>query len=142
MNLYLLFFERFHGQAAQFADPHSGSGDRLQGKRHPTLGNNVTVGSGAKILGSFEVGDNCSVAANAVLLRPLEENTTAVGIPARPVKKDGVALPKKQKMIIGEDDQRILEQIDALRKELQELREESANLRKELEAVRAGQEKA
>ena len=58
------------------------------------------------------------------------------------VKKDGVALPKKQKMIIGEDDQRILEQIDALRKELQELREESANLRKELEAVRAGQEKA
>ena len=99
-----------------------------KGKRHPTLGNNVTVGSGAKILGSFEVGDNCSVAANAVLLRPLEENTTA--------------LPKKQKMIIGEDDQRILEQIDALRKELQELREESANLRKELEAVRAGQEKA
>ena len=59
------------------------------------LGNNVTVGSGAKILGSFEVGDNCSVAANAVLLRPLEENTTAVGIPARPVKKDGVALPKR-----------------------------------------------
>ena len=113
-----------------------------KGKRHPTLGNNVTVGSGAKILGSFEVGDNCSVAANAVLLRPLEENTTAVGIPARPVKKDGVALPKKQKMIIGEDDQRILEQIDALRKELQELREESANLRNELEAVRAGQEKA
>ena len=113
-----------------------------KGKRHPTLGNNVTVGSGAKILGSFEVGDNCSVAANAVLLRPLEENTTAVGIPARPVKKDGVALPKKQKMIIGEDDQRILEQIDALRKELQELREESANLRKELEVVRAGQEKA
>ena len=52
-----------------------------------------------------------------------------------------MALPKKQKMIIGEDDQRILEQIDALRKELQELREESANLRKELEAVRAGQEK-
>lgn len=45
-------------------------------------------------------------------------------------------------MIIGEDDQRILEQIDALRKELQELIEESANLRKELEAVRAGQEKA
>ena len=42
-----------------------------KGKRHPTLGNNVTVGSGAKILGSFEVGDNCSVAANAVLLRPL-----------------------------------------------------------------------
>ena len=92
-----------------------------KGKRHPTLGNNVTVGAGAKILGSFEVGDNCAVAANAVLLRPLEENTTAAGIPARPVKKDGVSLPKKQKMIIGEDDQKILEEIDGLRRELREL---------------------
>ena len=44
-----------------------------KGKRHPTLGNNVMVGAGAKILGAFEVGDNCSIAANAVLLKPLEE---------------------------------------------------------------------
>jgi serine O-acetyltransferase len=43
-----------------------------KGKRHPTLGNNVTVGAGAKILGAFEVGDNCTIAANAVLLKPLE----------------------------------------------------------------------
>lgn len=97
-----------------------------KGKRHPTLGNNVTVGAGAKILGSFEVGDNCAVAANAVLLRPLEENTTAAGIPARPVKKDGVSLPKKQKMIIGEDDQKILEEIDGLRRELRELKRQLA----------------
>ena len=41
-----------------------------KGKRHPTLGNNVMVGAGAKILGAFEVGDNCSIAANAVLLKP------------------------------------------------------------------------
>ena len=71
-----------------------------KGKRHPTLGNNVTVGAGAKILGSFEVGDNCSIAANAVLLRQLDENITAVGIPARPVKKDGVPIEKKKKTII------------------------------------------
>ena len=57
-----------------------------KGKRHPTLGNNVMVGAGAKILGAFEVGDNCSIAANAVLLKPLEDNVTAVGIPARPIK--------------------------------------------------------
>lgn len=139
---WTLFRAKDLASAGQYLGVTLGGVGTQKGKRHPTLGNNVTVGSGAKILGSFEVGDNCSVAANAVLLRPLEENTTAVGIPARPVKKDGVALPKKQKMIIGEDDQRILEQIDALRKELQELREESANLRKELEAVRAGQEKA
>ena len=86
----------------------------------------MTVGAGAKILGSFEVGDNCAVAANAVLLRPLEENTTAAGIPARPVKKDGVSLPKKQKMIIGEDDQKILEEIDGLRRELRELKRQLA----------------
>ena len=97
-----------------------------KGKRHPTLGNNVTVGAGAKILGSFEVGDNCAGAATAVLLRPLEDNTTAAGIPARPVKKDGVSLPKKQKMIIGEDDQKILEEIDGLRRELRELKRQLA----------------
>ena len=57
-----------------------------KGKRHPTLGNNVMVGAGAKILGAFEVGDNCSIAANAVLLKPLEDNVTAEGIPARPIK--------------------------------------------------------
>lgn len=65
-----------------------------KGKRHPTLGNNVTVGSGAKILGSFEVGDNCTIAANAVLLKQLDNNVTAVGIPAKPVKIDGVPIVK------------------------------------------------
>ena len=63
-----------------------------KGKRHPTIGNNVMIGAGAKILGAFEVGDNCQIAANAVLLKPLEENSTAAGIPARQVKKDGMNL--------------------------------------------------
>ena len=61
-----------------------------KGKRHPTIGNNVLIGAGAKILGAFEVGDNCQIAANAVLLKPLEENSTAVGVPAGQGKKDGV----------------------------------------------------
>lgn len=68
-----------------------------KGKRHPTLGINVTVGAGAKILGSFQVGDNCTIAANAVLLNPLENNVTAVGIPARPIKLNGVPIPKEVK---------------------------------------------
>lgn len=67
-----------------------------KGKRHPTLGNNVTVGAGAKILGAFEVGDNCTIAANAVLLKQLDSDTTAVGIPARPVKVAGVPIPKDE----------------------------------------------
>lgn len=74
-----------------------------KGKRHPTLGNNVMVGAGAKILGAFEVGDNCSIAANAVLLKPLEDNMTAVGIPARPIKKDGVAIPTNKRTLTPEE---------------------------------------
>lgn len=93
-----------------------------KGKRHPTLGNNVTVGAGAKILGSFEVGDNCSIAANAVLLRQLDENITAVGIPARPVKKDGVPIEKKKKTIISEHNRKMMEQLEELQKEVEVLR--------------------
>ena len=74
-----------------------------KGKRHPTLGNNVMVGAGAKILGAFEVGDNCSIAANAVLLKPLEDNVTAAGVPARSVKKDGISLPKQKETMTLEE---------------------------------------
>jgi len=55
------------------------------GKRHPTLGNNVMVGAGAKVLGPFTVGDNAKIAANAVVLHAIPANSTAVGIPARVV---------------------------------------------------------
>lgn len=60
------------------------------GKRHPTLGDNVMVGSGAKILGPFKVGDGAKVAANAVVLEEVPPYTTAVGVPARIAKKNGV----------------------------------------------------
>jgi len=59
------------------------------GKRHPTLGNNVMVGSGAKILGPFRVGDNARVAAGAVVLDEVPDNATAVGVPARVVRLNG-----------------------------------------------------
>ncbi len=98
-----------------------------KGKRHPTLGNNVTVGAGAKILGSFEVGDNCTIAANAVLLKPLESNVTAVGVPARPVKKDGVRLPSGRSEAVSAErccrmEERLKEleaQVEALKAQLQ-----------------------
>lgn len=60
------------------------------GKRHPTLGNNVLVGSGAKVLGPFKVGDNARIAAGAVVLTEVPENATAVGVPARVVRVNGV----------------------------------------------------
>ena len=64
------------------------------GKRHPTLGENVMVGAGAKVLGPFKVGDNSKIAANAVVLEPIPENSTAVGIPARIVRKNGKKVPE------------------------------------------------
>lgn len=94
-----------------------------KGKRHPTLGNNVMVGAGAKILGAFEVGDNCSIAANAVLLKPLEDNVTAVGIPARPIKKDGVTLPKKREAMTLEEYEQMKNQIRMMTQEITQLKE-------------------
>lgn len=58
------------------------------GKRHPTLGNNVMVGAGAKVLGPFKIGNNTKIASNAVVLEAIPDNSTAVGIPARVVKRD------------------------------------------------------
>ncbi len=59
------------------------------GKRHPTLGNNVMVGSGAKVLGPFTVGDNSKIAAGAVVLGEVPPGSTCVGVPARVVRQDG-----------------------------------------------------
>lgn len=59
------------------------------GKRHPTLGNNVLIGAGAKVLGPIKIEDNCKVAANAVVLKEIPENSTAVGIPAKVVRRHG-----------------------------------------------------
>lgn len=56
------------------------------GKRHPTIGNNVLIGSGAKVLGPFRVGDNSKIAANAVVLTEIPDNSTCVGVPARVVR--------------------------------------------------------
>ena len=66
-----------------------GGTGKEKGKRHPTLGNNVMVGSGARVLGPFKVGDNAKIAANAVVLEEVPPNCTAVGVPARIVKRNG-----------------------------------------------------
>lgn len=62
------------------------------GKRHPTLGNNVMVGAGAKVLGPFKIGDNVKIAANAVVLEEIPDQSTAVGIPAKVVRRQGVKI--------------------------------------------------
>ena len=93
-----------------------------QGKRHPTLGNNVMVGSGAKVLGPFRVGDNARIAANSVVLREVPENATVVGVPGRVVrisgeKLDQIHTPDPVMLEIS----RLQTRIEALEKQLGEL---------------------
>ena len=59
------------------------------GKRHPTLGNNVTVGTGAKVLGNIAIGDNVKIGGNSVVVKDVPDNCTVVGIPGRIVKRNG-----------------------------------------------------
>lgn len=66
-----------------------GGTGKEHGKRHPTLGNNVLVGAGAKVLGPFRVGDNSRIAAGAVVLNEIPSNATAVGVPARITRLNG-----------------------------------------------------
>jgi len=60
-----------------------------KGKRHPTIGNNVVIGAGAKILGNITVGDNSYIGANAVVIKDVPQNSTVVGVPGRITKQDG-----------------------------------------------------
>lgn len=99
-----------------------------KGKRHPTLGRNVMVGSGAKILGPFTVGDNCKIASNAVLLSPLEENSTAVGVPARAIRVAGVKVDNSK-----------MDQVhipDPIQQELQRMQLRIAQLEEELQKLK------
>lgn len=72
------------------------------GKRHPTLGNNVMVGAGAKVLGPFTVGDNSNVAAGSIVLSEIPPNCTAVGIPARIVKQDGIRVDRLDQIHVAD----------------------------------------
>lgn len=71
-----------------------GGTGKEQGKRHPTLGNNVMVGAGAKVLGSFTIGDNSKIAAGSVVLDEVPPNSTVVGVPGIVVKQDDVRIPQ------------------------------------------------
>ena len=95
-----------------------------QGKRHPTLGDNVLVGAGAKVLGPFTVGSNSKIAAGAVVLNEVPPDCTAVGVPARVVKRNGV----KQEVLdqvhmpdpVSQELCKLLYRIEQLEKQLEE----------------------
>jgi serine O-acetyltransferase len=70
-----------------------------KGKRHPTVGNHVVVGSGAKVLGNITIGDWVRVGAGSVVVKPVEPHSTVVGIPGRVVAVKGVALGEEAEML-------------------------------------------
>ena len=96
-----------------------------KGKRHPTLGNNVLVGSGAKVLGPFTVGDNARIAAGAVVLSEVPANATAVGVPARIVRMAG-------KPVYYADDVDQIHLEDPVHQELNSLAERIGELERQL----------
>lgn len=70
-----------------------GGTGKEKGKRHPTLGSNVVVGAGAKVLGNIKIGDGVMVGANAVVIKDVPADSTVVGVPGRVVKKEGKDIP-------------------------------------------------
>jgi serine O-acetyltransferase len=70
-----------------------GGTGKERGKRHPTLGNHVVVGAGAKILGGITIGDNVKIGANSVVLKNVPPNSTVIGVPGRMIKSLGERLP-------------------------------------------------
>lgn len=66
-----------------------GGTGKEKGKRHPTIGSDVVIGAGAKVLGNIEIGDNSYIGANAVVVKDVPQNSTVVGVPGRITKQDG-----------------------------------------------------
>ncbi len=96
------------------------------GKRHPTIGNGVMIGAGAKVLGPFKVGDNSNIAAGAVVLEEIPPDCTAVGVPARVVKRNGLRVDSLDQVHIP----------DPVSQELCRMRVQVERLQKELETYK------
>ncbi|RKD26422.1 serine O-acetyltransferase [Caminicella sporogenes DSM 14501] len=99
------------------------------GKRHPTIGNNVVIASGAKVLGPFKVGDNSKIGAGSIVLKEVPPNCTVVGVPGRVVIKDNVRVIDDHKKKPSAD----LDQVklpDPVAEELECLRKRIAKLEK------------
>lgn len=98
-----------------------------RGKRHPTVGNNVLISAGAKILGPMKIGDNSKIGANAVVLSEVEADTTVVGVPGRAVKRAGERIRQSFELDqihnpdpVSQEFCKIRIDMDKLRKELKE----------------------
>ncbi len=98
-----------------------GGTGKERGKRHPTLGDHVVVGAGAKILGGIKIGDNVKIGANSVVLKSVPPNSTVIGVPARIIKSEGERVPDATMDHINLPDP-IADRFSALEQELIQLR--------------------
>lgn len=103
-----------------------GGTGKERGKRHPTLGNHVVVGSGAKILGNIKIGDFVKIGANSVVLRSVPSNSTVIGVPGKVIKAVGMSLPEEAMDHINIPDP-IAERFEAMEREIIELRKRLEN---------------
>ena len=103
-----------------------GGTGKERGKRHPTLGNHVVVGAGAKILGGITIGDNVKIGANSVVLKNVPANSTVIGVPARIIRSKGERLPDATMDQVDLPDP-ISDRFVALEQELIELRKKLDN---------------
>lgn len=109
-----------------------GGTGKEKGKRHPTLRDNVMVSAGAKILGSFTIGENSKIGAGSVVLEEVPPNSTVVGVPGRVVKRDNVRVPKEDMDQIHLPDP-VMNEINRLKQENESLRETMGQILKKLE---------
>lgn len=105
-----------------------GGTGKEQGKRHPTIGDNVMISAGAKVLGSFTVGANSKIGAGSVVLSEVPPNSTVVGVPGRVVKRDNVKVPCEE-----------LDQVhlpDPVKYDLERLQRENESLRADIDLLK------
>jgi len=110
-----------------------GGTGKHKGKRHPTLGNNIVVGAGAKILGPINIGDNVKIGAGSVVLRSIPQNSTVVGIPGKIVRRNGHKLTPSEQLAHGDIPDVESRVIRCLECEVKRLQEDIARLKQDIE---------
>lgn len=116
-----------------------GGTGKEQGKRHPTVGDNVMISAGAKVLGSFTIGENSKIGAGSVVLSPVPPNSTVVGVPGRVVRRDNQPLPRETMDQVHLPDP-VKEDIANLQKANSELINRVLELEEQLKRMRSGEE--
>ncbi|MBA9087313.1 serine O-acetyltransferase [Fontibacillus solani] len=103
-----------------------GGSGKEKGKRHPTIGNNVVIGSGAKILGSFKIGDQSNIGANSVVLKEVPAGSTVVGIPGKVVRQAGKRLDRLNHQLPDP----VVDAMGGLQQQIEQLQNEINDLKK------------